>query len=214
MVAKQHPDNQHKQKVPVLDEHSVDRDPFAQFSRWFSDARKSGEPQPEAMFLSTADRHGMPSGRMVLLKRFDRKGFVFFTNYHSRKGAELSENPFAAITFYWKETGSQVRITGKVKKVTNLESDLYFDSRPLENRIGAVISPQSSVISGRSYLEEKYSEFLKKDQPEKFRRPSNWGGFRIDPSEIEFWQERHHRLHDRVRYRKVKRNWIIERLAP
>jgi len=213
MQKKQNTASIHNQHVPVLDENSVNADPVKQFSSWFDDARKFGVPEPEAMFLATAGMDGIPSGRMVLLKGFDDRGFVFYTNYGSRKGREINENPHATIVFFWKEMNRQVRITGKVSKVTSRESDAYFATRSLESRIGAVISVQSHVIPGRKYLEEKFDVYLKKD-PELLKRPKKWGGFRIRPDRIEFWQERPHRLHDRILYRKIRRNWIIERLSP
>lgn len=197
-----------------LEEESMNPDPVKQFSLWFNTAGKSGIEQPEAMFLATASKKGIPSGRMVLLKEFDAKGFVFFTNYNSRKGEIIAENPVAAITFYWKELDRQVRITGKVHRVSAAESDRYFDSRPLESRIGAVISPQSTVIPGRAYLDDKYNETRKMIAGKELKRPKQWGGFRIKPSVFEFWQEGSHRLHDRIQYRKEKGRWIMERLAP
>jgi pyridoxamine 5'-phosphate oxidase len=196
------------------DEKSTDRDPFLQFSTWFMDAVDSGVSDPEAMFLATADGNGIPSGRIVLLKAFDLDGFVFFTNYNSRKGKEISSNPYVALVFLWKEIGRQVRITGKADKIPSIESDEYFSSRPMESRISAIISPQSSVIPGREYLEKKFDEAIKSLHGNEPERPQHWGGFRIKPVEFEFWQLRDHRLHDRIHYRRESENWIIERLAP
>ncbi|TRZ70942.1 MAG: pyridoxamine 5'-phosphate oxidase [Bacteroidetes bacterium] len=197
-----------------LDEHSADPDPFRQFSAWFRNAVDSGVSEPEAMFLATTGENGIPSGRIVLLKGFDPKGFVFFTNYNSRKGAEIAVNPFVAIVFHWKEIERQVRITGKVHTASEAESDEYFSSRPLESQISAMISSQSMVIPGRKTLEEKFDEMKQMITGHKLKRPANWGGFRVIPSTFEFWQARIHRLHDRIQYRLVKEKWIIERLAP
>jgi pyridoxamine 5'-phosphate oxidase len=149
-----------------------------------------------------------------LLKAFDLDGFVFFTNYNSRKGKEISSNPYVALVFLWKEIGRQVRITGKADKIPSIESDEYFSSRPMESRISAIISPQSSVIPGREYLEKKFDEAIKSLHGNEPERPQHWGGFRIKPVEFEFWQLRDHRLHDRIHYRQESENWIIERLAP
>jgi pyridoxamine 5'-phosphate oxidase len=197
-----------------LNESSMDSDPFHQFSAWFRDAEDSGVPVPDSMFLATANEQGMPSGRMVLLKGFDHKGFTFFTNYNSRKGSEIAVNPYVAIVFHWKETERQVRITGKAEPVSAAESDEYFSSRPLESRISAMISPQSSVIPGRKYLDEKFDEVKSGTGGPELKRPAHWGGFRIIPVTFEFWQSRPHRLHDRIQYRLSEGNWIIERLAP
>jgi pyridoxamine 5'-phosphate oxidase len=196
------------------DGKSADRNPFLQFADWFKDALESGVAEPEAMFLATADGNGIPSGRIVLLKGFDPDGFVFFTNYESRKGSEIAVNPNVAVVFHWKERGRQVRITGKVDKISAAESDNYFSSRPLESRIGALISLQSSVIPGREYLEKKFEETIKGLSGKEPERPANWGGFLIKPVEFEFWQMRLHRLHDRIHYRRENDTWIIERLAP
>ncbi|MCX6243448.1 MAG: pyridoxamine 5'-phosphate oxidase [Bacteroidetes bacterium] len=197
-----------------LEEVSMNPDPVKQFSLWFDAAVKFAIEQPEAMFLATASKSGVPSGRMVLMKGFDANGFIFFTNYNSRKGMAIAENPVAAITFYWKELNRQVRITGNVQRVSAAESDRYFDSRPLESRIGALVSKQSSVISGRAYLDDIYNEIRKTITGKELKRPKHWGGFRIKPAVYEFWQEGPHRLHDRIQYRRIKGKWILERLAP
>jgi len=197
-----------------LNENSVDPDPFRQFSVWFRDAVDSGVSEPEAMFLATASEKGIPSGRIVLLKGFDPKGFVFFTNYNSRKGSEIAMNPFVAIAFHWKEMNRQVRITGKAQRIPVAESDEYFFSRPLESRISAMISSQSTIIPGRDYIEKKFNEMRRSITGQETKRPENWGGFRVTPSTFEFWQSRPHRLHDRIQYRLVKEKWNIERLAP
>jgi pyridoxamine 5'-phosphate oxidase len=201
-------------KNAELDENSVDVDPFCQFSSWFRDAVDAGISELEAMFLATASDKGIPSGRIVLLKGFDPKGFVFFTNYNSRKGADIKVNPSVAIAFHWKEISRQVRITGKAHRVSLAQSDEYFSSRPMENQISTMISSQSTVIPGRKTLEEKFDEMKRRITGKKQKRPVNWGGFRITPATFEFWQSRPHRLHDRIQYRLVKEKWIIERLAP
>jgi pyridoxamine 5'-phosphate oxidase len=200
--------------VEMPDEGSVMKDPFRQFSRWIQDALDCGIEEPGAMFLATSGKKGFPSGRMVLLKEFDEKGFVFYTNYDSRKGREISENPNVAVTFHWKELERQVRITGRAAKTSPLESDTYFSSRPKDSQISAVISPQSSVIPGRRFLELKRIELSSLSQGMKISRPAGWGGYRIVPSSFEFWQGREFRLHDRIWYKKSKGRWLIQRLAP
>jgi pyridoxamine 5'-phosphate oxidase len=202
----------HYKKI-VLDENSVDPDPFRQFSAWFHDALASGIAEPEAMFLATATAEGIPSGRMVLLKGFDANGFVFFTNYQSRKGSEIELNPFVAVAFHWKEIERQVRITGKAQRVSESESDEYFASRPLDSRISAIVSSQSKVIHGRKTLVEEFDEVKRNSGPVP-KRPAHWGGYRIIPSSFEFWQSGPSRLHDRIQYRMVNGGWVIERLAP
>jgi pyridoxamine 5'-phosphate oxidase len=201
-------------KNAALDENSVDIDPFHQFSAWFRDAVDSGVSEPEAMFLATTGENGIPSGRVVLLKGFDPKGFVFFTNYNSRKGIEIMMNPFVAIVFHWKEIDRQVRITGKTYRIPAAESDEYFSSRPLESKISAMISLQSAVIPGRNFLEKKFGEMKRRITTQEPKRPTHWGGFRISPATFEFWQSRLYRLHDRIQYRLVNEKWVIERLAP
>lgn len=200
-------------KRAVLDENSVNADPFIQFSDWFREAVDSGVTEPEAMFLASADNNGIPSGRIVLMKGFDSKGFVFFTNYNSRKGYEIDLNPFVAFVFHWKEIERQVRITGKAQRIPRSESEEYFKSRPLESKISAIISLQSKVIPDRKFLEEKF-EKVKRNAGQNPKRPVHWGGYRITPSIFEFWQSRPYRLHDRIQYRLVNGNWVIERLSP
>jgi pyridoxamine 5'-phosphate oxidase len=185
------------------------------FSEWLDLAIKSGLKEPTAMTLATSTRSGKPSARMVLLKGHDDSGFVFFTNYGSRKGRELAGNPRAALVFYWAELNRQVRVTGRVSKVSGLESDAYFASRPLGSRFAASVSDQSRVIPSREHLERAYAEiqarYPKGDPP----RPKSWGGFRVRPDEIEFWQSSEHRLHDRTRYRRRRDgSWTAERLSP
>jgi pyridoxamine 5'-phosphate oxidase len=204
-----------KKEQNFLSEEKVAPDPFQQFAAWFSDAAKVVAPDVNAMCLATADHKGRPSARMVLLREVDWRGLVFYTNYDSRKGRELAENPHAAATFHWKELKRQVRFTGKVKKVTRKESEAYFDSRPPGSRISAAISPQSAVIPGRSFLEKKKLELERLlTDPFNVPCPANWGGYRLIPAEIEFWQEGEHRLHDRIVYTKKGKTWTIRRLAP
>ena len=197
-----------------LDEHNVALDPIAQFSRWFQEAMGSACAEPNAMTLATAEQDGRPSARIVLLKGFDARGFVFFTNYRSRKGRELALNPQGALLFHWIELERQVRIEGEVEMVAREESDEYYASRPLGSRLGAWASPQSEVIARRDELQSQLGEVSAKfgDDPP---RPEHWGGYRLAPDVVEFWQGRPNRLHDRVRYiRESATVWKIERLAP
>jgi pyridoxamine 5'-phosphate oxidase len=197
-----------------LDEKDVAHDPVVQFARWFQEALNSGFTEPNAMTVATADPQGRPSARILLLKGYDSRGFVFFTNYESRKGRELARNPYASLLFHWVELERQVRIEGRVERVAPEESDEYYRSRPLGSRVGAWASPQSRVLADRAALEHKIgqlAEQLGEDPP----RPPHWGGYRLVPESLEFWQGRPSRLHDRVRYTLVSAgNWKIERLAP
>lgn len=196
-------------------ETEVDDNPFTQFNSWWDDAVKSGLEEINAMTLATASADGMPSARIVLLKSVSDEGFVFFTNYHSQKGNELAENPNACLVFFWKELERQIRISGKVEKVSAGESDEYFNSRPEGSRIGAWASPQSSVIPSRALIEENINKYVKQFAGGKITRPTYWGGYIVKPASIEFWQGRTSRLHDRIRYTKpAQGGWKIERLAP
>jgi len=203
-------------KQESLDEKNMHADPIQQFQFWLNEALKSELVEPNAMTLATASPDGLPSARIVLLKGFDEKGFVFFTNYNSYKGQQLAENPRACLVFFWKELERQVRITGVVRKVSGEESDEYFNIRPLGSRIGAIASPQSQVIPGREWLERKEKELLSEiSSEEAVRRPDYWGGYRLLPAIIEFWQGRPNRLHDRIQYTlQEDGSWKIERLAP
>jgi pyridoxamine 5'-phosphate oxidase len=188
--------------------------PFEQFKEWFKEAEDAQLNEPTAMHLSTVSLSGRPSGRIVLLKGLDT-GFVFYTNYDSRKGKDLINHPFAAVTFFWAELERQVRIEGTVEKVKPEMSELYFASRPFESRIGAIVSPQSQVIESRDTLEHKYAQVWQQYEGAEPQKPENWGGFRLIPEMFEFWQGRKSRLHDRLRYRPTSDNvWKIERLAP
>jgi pyridoxamine 5'-phosphate oxidase len=195
-----------------LSEASINPDPIKQFRDWFLEAVESKIEDVNAMTLASSSVGGIPSARIVLLKHFDEKGFTFFTNYDSRKGAELETNPFGAILFYWKELNRQVRIEGKIEKVTESESDEYFNSRPVESQISAIISKQSFIIDSRKHLENKLAEFKKSKA--NIQRPNNWGGFRLVPDHIEFWQGRPNRLHDRILYQGSNEKWKMSRLAP
>ena len=202
-------------KLNSLTEKEVPGDPIQQFEQWWNEAIESGIEEPNAMTVATASGDGIPSARIVLLKGFDNKGFVFFTNYNSFKGQQLLENPRACLVFFWKELERQVRITGLVEKVRGQESDDYFNSRPEGSRIGAWASPQSQVIAGRDWLLQNENNIRLQFGENKIERPPYWGGYRVRPVSIEFWQGRPNRLHDRIQYSlQDDANWNIERLAP
>jgi pyridoxamine 5'-phosphate oxidase len=188
---------------------------MTRFQEWFDQAVASGSPEPNAMTLATTTRDGRPSARMVLLKGVDEQGFVFYTNYDSRKGRELKENARAALVFFWPQLGRQIRVTGEVAKVTAAESDAYFFSRPLGSRFSAAVSDQSSVIESREVLEKKLADLKAQYREQGPPRPKHWGGFRVQPDEIEFWEQGEFRLHDRFLYRRSRGgDWTRERLSP
>jgi pyridoxamine 5'-phosphate oxidase len=198
-----------------LDEEDVDPDPLRQFSAWFDEAKRAGIRLPQAMTLATASPGAVPSARLVLLNRFDDDGFVFHTNHESRKGRELEQNPRAALVFYWDELGRQVRVDGRVERVGEEESAAYFATRPRGAQLSAWASRQSEPVASRQALEDSVArradEFADGDVP----LPSHWGGYRVAPETIEFWQHREDRLHDRLRYRRAAHGgWVVERLSP
>ena len=197
-----------------LREQDADADPLGQFRSWFADARAAGVREPEAMALASASPSGSPSVRMVLCKAFDELGFVFFTNYESRKGRELTENPQAALLFHWDPLGRQVRIEGPVERVTVEESAAYARSRPRGSQLSALASPQSRTVASRAELERAVAELEVRLADGEVPLPSTWGGFRLIPQSFEFWQQRSDRLHDRLLYRRDEGGWQIERLAP
>ncbi len=198
-----------------LSETDANPNPFIQFQIWFQQALAAQLPEPNAMTIATATPDGKPTARMVLLKDFDERGFVFFTNYNSQKGQQIAKNPQAALVFWWAELERQVRITGRVEKVSEQESDEYFQSRPFNSRLGAWASHQSEVIGSREELEQRFQQLQAKYKNQEVPRPPYWGGFRVIPSEIEFWQGRPSRLHDRLLYIRLQDgSWKIQRLSP
>ncbi len=198
-----------------LSEKDVNSNPFIQFRQWFDQALAAQLPEPNAMTVATTTLDGQPSARMVLLKGFDQRGFVFYTNYNSQKGQELAKNPQASLVFWWAELERQVRISGCVEKVSENESDEYFHSRPLNSRLGAWASNQSEVIESREILEQRMQELQIQYQNQDIERPRHWGGLRVIPKKIEFWQGRSNRLHDRLLYTRLdSSSWKIVRLSP
>jgi pyridoxamine 5'-phosphate oxidase len=197
-----------------LREQDVDPDPVRQFRAWFQQAQAADLRMPEAAALATASADGAPSVRIVLVKRFDDRGFVFFSNYASRKAVELAANPRAALAFYWDPLGRQVRVEGAVERTSTEESADYVRSRPRGSQLSALASPQSEVIDSRALLEERVDELEQRYGQGELPLPTGWGGFRLVPETIELWQQRHDRLHDRLRYRRDGGRWVLERLAP
>ncbi len=199
-----------------LDEKTLSGNPLDLFEKWMAEAERKIAGTPNATFLATAGKDGRPSGRIVLLRGFDDRGFEFFTNYESRKGIELRDNNYASMTFFWNELFRQIRVEGKIHKLTEEESDLYFSSRPRESQIAAIASDQSRLLPGRELLEKRVKETEKLLEGKPVVRPPHWGGYRLSPSRIEFWQGRAHRLHDRILYSRKDfiKDWIVERLYP
>jgi pyridoxamine 5'-phosphate oxidase len=200
---------------PLL-ESDLDPDPFVQFGRWFEEAKAVAQPLPESMMLATASKEGEVSVRSVLMKEFDHRGFVFYTNYNSKKAAQMHENPRAALAFWWPPVDRQVRIEGAVVRVTEEESDAYFATRPRGSQLGAWASEQSKVIAGRGALDARFEELETNYRDRPIPRPPHWGGYRVIPILFEFWQGRPDRMHDRFGYRlrADSKDWVIERLSP
>lgn len=199
----------------TLHERDVDPDPVRQFERWFAEAQRAAVVEPNAMTLATADADGRPSARMVLLKGADERGFVFYSDYRSRKGVELAANPHAALVLYWAELERQVRIAGTVSRVSIEESERYYRSRPLGSRVGAWASHQSEPLADRERLEQRWAELAARYAEEEPPLPPHWGGYRVEPAEVEFWQGRQSRLHDRIVYRRGgDGSWARGRLSP
>jgi pyridoxamine 5'-phosphate oxidase len=199
----------------ALNETDVDPDPIRQFQRWLDEAIKAELPEPNALTLATADRTGRPFARVVLLKDCDADGFVFYTNYRSDKGQQLAENPHAALVFLWLELERQVRVEGIVSKVSPAESEAYFHTRPRESQLGALASRQSQIVADRQTLDTRYQQLAAQYPDDNIPMPNQWGGYRVKPEMLEFWQGRHGRMHDRLRYRWQKDGgWWLERLEP
>lgn len=205
----------HEYALGALSKADVDPDPIKQFQRWLREAIDAQLPEPNAMTLATADRTGRPYARVLLLKDCDADGFVFFTNYHSDKGRQLAENPHAALVFLWLELERQVRIEGTVAKIPGAESEAYFRSRPRESRLGSLASRQSQIVASRQVLDERFQRLAAQYPDDNIPMPHHWGGYRVRPELLEFWQGRHGRMHDRLRYRLRKDgDWLLERLEP
>jgi pyridoxamine 5'-phosphate oxidase len=198
----------------TLSEDSSSVDPIEQFKIWFEEVLKNEKNDPTAMVLSTVDEKGCPDSRVVLLKGLDDGNFVFYTNYQSAKSLQIQNNPFAALNFYWPQMARQVRIRGRVKKVSEKQSDEYFASRPIKSQLSALLSPQSQIILDRAFLENALNDLIQRQDQEPVVRPSNWGGYMVIPDEIEFWQGRDNRLHDRIHYYRQEGKWQHRRLAP
>jgi pyridoxamine 5'-phosphate oxidase len=200
--------------VPELRKSDLAADPLEQFQSWYAEAGAADDRPAEAMALATATNDGAPSVRMVLLKGADRRGFVFFTGYASRKAAELDANPRGALLFHWPAGGRQVRVEGRVERVAGQESDAYFATRPRGAQLAATASQQSAVLSSREEIDERVAELDRANAGDDLRRPDHWGGYRLVPETYEFWQHRDDRMHDRLRYRRSGSDWVVERLSP
>ncbi|RUR16644.1 pyridoxamine 5'-phosphate oxidase [Legionella sp. km535] len=197
-----------------LSEESAQHDPIAQFKLWFEEVLQNEKNDPTAMILATVDENGYPDTRVVLLKGLEDGNFVFYTNYQSAKAMQLNKKPYAALNFYWPQMARQVRIRGRVKKVSSEQSDAYFSSRPIKSQFSAIVSPQSQEIQSRASLETTLNDLIQQHGQDPVLRPENWGGYMILPDEIEFWQGRDNRLHDRIHYYRDGARWGIRRLAP
>jgi pyridoxamine-phosphate oxidase len=198
----------------TLNENDVNLNPILQFEKWFKEAVDSKVNEPNAMTVCTASKNGKPSARILLLRNFNENGFVFYTNYNSRKGEEIEQNPQAALLFFWPELERQVRIEGTLEKQSAAESDVYFNTRPRGSKLGAWSSPQSKTVNSRKILDDAYNTYSEKFPTENVPRPDFWGGYVLKPQSIEFWQGRPSRMHDRILYTLEQNNWKIERLAP
>ena len=193
---------------------ALSQEPLEQFEHWFAEAKRAGVEVPEAMTLATADGEGVPSARMVLLKGAGEDGFVFYTGYGSRKSEELEQNPRAALVFYWRPLGRQVRVEGSVERVSEPESAAYFATRPRGSQLAAWASQQSRPLGSRDELERRYAELEREYEDREVPLPPHWGGYRLRPEAIEFWEHRENRLHDRIRYTRAREEWKVERLSP
>ncbi|KTD01604.1 pyridoxamine 5'-phosphate oxidase [Fluoribacter gormanii] len=197
-----------------LSEQSLPEDPIVQFKLWFEDVLKNEKNDPTAMVLSTVDNQGLPDSRVVLLKGLEGGNFVFYTNYQSKKAKQIQNNPYVALNFYWPQMARQVRIRGQIKPIDKEQSDLYFSTRPIKSQYSAIVSPQSHEIEGREALEKSLNDLIQKHGQEPVLRPTFWGGYMVIPDEIEFWQGRDNRLHDRIHYYLKNGQWTFHRLAP
>ncbi|WP_133128330.1 pyridoxamine 5'-phosphate oxidase [Legionella nagasakiensis] len=197
-----------------LSEETIPDNPIELFEEWFTEVLQSEKSDPTAMVLSTADERGFPDSRVVLLKGIEDSTFIFYTNYQSAKAMQIAKNPYAALNFYWPQTARQVRIRGRVKRTTTVQSDMYFASRPKASQFSAIVSPQSQEVTGRAELEQRLNDLIVNHQQETVVRPEHWGGYIIIPDEIEFWQGRDSRLHDRIHYYRKEGEWVHRRLAP
>jgi len=193
---------------------ALSQEPLEQFEHWFAEAKRAGVEVPEAMTLATADGEGAPSARMVLLKGVGEDGFVFYTGYGSRKSEELEQNPHAALVFYWRPLGRQVRVEGSVERVSEPETAAYFATRPRGSQLAAWASQQSRPLGSREELERRYAELEREYEGREVPLPPHWGGYRLRPEAIEFWEHRENRLHDRIRYTRAREGWKVERLSP
>lgn len=201
-------------RAAELNDNDINKSPFKQFEKWFAEAMTAEIFEPNAMTLATADKTGKPNARIVLLKGFDENGFSFYTNYLSQKGKELKKNPQGCLVFFWGELERQVRIEGKIEKLSKEASEKYFHSRPVGSQIGAIVSPQSQIITNRNILEVKVEELTKQYEGKTIPKPAHWGGYIVKPTAIEFWQGRTSRLHDRIKYDLINGKWQSSRLAP